>query len=171
MTTTYYTILPAEVRLDKRLLPYERLLFSEILALSNQKGYCYATNAYFSKLYGVSVVSVSTWISNLIKYGYISRDYDYKANTKMIERRKLYIKEDFMTYKRELNAPLKEDFKQGIKGDFKDNNINMNNINKNNIDKDYIYKSNIDQTRKGKKENTPRLRSRADFMRDLLESI
>ena len=37
-----------------------------------------------------------------------------------------------MTYKRRLKDPLKGDFKQGIKGDFKDNNINMNNINKNN---------------------------------------
>lgn len=37
-----------------------------------------------------------------------------------------------MTYKRRLKAPLKGDFKQGIKGDYKDNNINMNNINKNN---------------------------------------
>ena len=166
MNTTYYTILPAEIRFDKRLLPYERLLFSDILALSNKKGYCYATNAYFAKIYGVSVVSVSTWISNLIKYGYISRSYEYKANTKMIERRKLYIKEDFMTYKSGLNDPLKADFKQGIKGDFKDNNINMNNINKNNI-----YKSNIDQTRGEKKEKTHRLRSRADYMMELLESI
>ena len=166
MNTTYYTILPAEIRFDKRLLPYERLLFSDILALSNKKGYCYATNAYFAKVYGVSVVSVSTWISNLIKYGYISRSYEYRANTKKIERRRLYIKEDFMTYKSELKDPLKADFKQGIKGDFKDNNINMNNINKNNI-----YKSNIDQNRGEKKEKTPRLRSRADYMMELLESI
>ena len=171
MTATYYTILPAEVRLDKRLLPYERLLFSEILALSNKKGYCYATNAYFAKIYEVSVVSVSTWISNLIKYGYISRHYEYKANTKLIERRKLYIKDDFMTYKRGLKDPLKGDFKQGIKGDFIDNNINMNNINKNNINDDNIHKSNMDQTSRGKKEKNPRLKSRAEYLKDLLESI
>ena len=160
MTATYYTILPAEIRLDKRLLPYERLIFSDILALSNTKGYCYATNRYFAKIYSVSVVSVSTWISNLIKYGYISRIYDYKANTKMIERRRLYIKEDFITYKRKLKDPLKADFKQGIKGDFKDNNINMNNINKNNR-----------QTTKVKKDKQERLESKADYLMNLLESI
>ena len=92
MTVTYYTILPAEVRLDKRLVPFERIIFSDIFTLANKKGYCYATNAYFSKAYGVSTVSVSTWISNLVKYGYLSRVYEYKDNTKMIERRKLYIK-------------------------------------------------------------------------------
>lgn len=161
MISTYYTILPAEIRLDKRLLPYERLLFSDILTLSNKKGYCYAKNAYFAKIYGVSVVSVSTWISNLIKHGYISRSYEYKANTKMIERRKLYIKEDFMTYKSVLKAPLKGDFKPGIKGDFKDNNINMNNINKNNMD----------QTTIGEREKTYRLKNRADHLMDLIESI
>ena len=160
MTATYYTILPAEIRLDKRLLPYERLIFSDILAFSNTKGYCYATNRYFAKIYSVSVVSVSTWISNLIKYGYISRIYDYKANTKMIERRRLYIKEDFITYKRKLKDPLKADFKQGIKGDFKDNNINMNNINKNNR-----------QTTKVKKDKQERLESKADYLMNLLESI
>ncbi|WP_308653332.1 helix-turn-helix domain-containing protein [uncultured Anaerococcus sp.] len=110
MTVGYYTILPAEVRLDKRLLPFERILFSDILILANKNGYCFASNAYFAKTYGVSTVSVSTWISNLVKYGYLSRTYDYKDNTKKIERRRLY-----------------------VKADFKENNINMNNI-KNNID-------------------------------------
>ncbi len=155
MTATYYTILPAEIRLDKRLLPYKRLLFSDVLALSNQKGCCYATNAYFAKIYGVSVVSVSTWISNLIKYGYISRIYEYKANTKMIERRKLYIKEDFITYKSRLKDPLKADFKQGIKGDFKDNNINKN----------------ISHTTKRKNDGTHSLENKSDYLMNLLESI
>lgn len=171
MNTTYYTILPAEVRFDKRLLPYERLLFSDVLALSNKKGYCYATNAFFAKIYGVSTVSISTWISSLIKYGYISRVYEYKANTKMIERRKLYIKEDFMTYKRNLKDPLKGDFKQGIKGDFKDNNINMNNINKNNIYDNNVYKNNTDQKIKSEKEKPQGLRTKADYLMDLLKSI
>ena len=131
MTATYYTILPAEVRLDQRLLPFERLIFSDILTLANNKGYCYASNAYFAKTYHVSTVSISKWISNLVKYGYIRRTYDYKENTKKIERRRLYVKEDFMTYKMKLNDPHKADFKEGIKGDFKENNININNINKN----------------------------------------
>lgn len=97
MTVGYYTILPAEVRLDKRLLPFERILFSDIITLANKNGYCFASNAYFAKTYGVSTVSVSTWISNLVKYGYLSRTYDYKDNTKKIERRRLYVKADLMT--------------------------------------------------------------------------
>lgn len=158
MTATYYTILPAEVRLDKRLLPFERILFSDILSLANKKGYCFATNAYFAKTYGVSTVSISTWISSLVKYGYLRRVYDYKDNTKMIERRKLYIKPDFMTYKTSLGDPHQADFKQGIQGDFKDNNININNI-----------KDNTDYTRKidgGKSYRGPRVSDQLQAMLD-----
>lgn len=160
MTVTYYTILPAEVRLDKRLVPFERIIFSDIFTLANKKGYCYATNAYFSKTYGVSTVSVSTWISNLVKYGYLSRVYEYKDNTKMIERRKLYIKEDFMTYKSELNDPHKADFKQGIKASFKDNNINMNNI-----------KENIESTTKVDRETSPSGLRKSDYLKAMLDRI
>lgn len=160
MTVTYYTILPAEVRLDKRLVPFERIIFSDIFTLANKKGYCYATNAYFSKAYGVSTVSVSTWISNLVKYGYLSRVYEYKDNTKMIERRKLYIKEDFMTYKSELNDPHKADFKQGIKADFKDNNINMNN-----------KKENIESTTKVERETSPSGPRKSDYLKAMLDRI
>lgn len=160
MTVTYYTILPAEVRLDKRLVPFERIIFSDILTLANKKGYCYATNAYFSKTYGVSSVSVSTWISNLVKYGYLSRVYEYKNNTKMIERRKLYIKEDFMTYKSKLNDSHKADFKQGIKADFKDNNININNI-----------KENIESTIKVDREKSPRRPRKSDYLKAMLDRI
>lgn len=36
-----------------------------------------------------------------------------------------------MAYKTSLSAPHQADFKQGIQGDFKDNNININNIKNN----------------------------------------
>ena len=48
---SYYSIITADVRYDERLKPNEKLLYSEITALSNKYGYCTATNSYFSKLY------------------------------------------------------------------------------------------------------------------------
>jgi len=145
------------VRLDERLLPFERLIFSDILTLANNKGYCYASNAYFAKTYHVSIVSISKWISNLVKYGYIRRTYDYKENTKKIERRRLYVKADFMAYKSRLNDPHKGDFKEGIKGDFKENNININNINKN-----------IDTSTSKHMGKSPR---KSDYLEELLANI
>lgn len=76
----------------------------------------------------------------------------------MIERRKLYIKPDFMTYKTSLSDPHQADFKQGIQGDFKDNNININNI-----------KDNTDYMRKidgGKSYRGPRVSDQLQAMLD-----
>ena len=47
-TPNYFGILPANVRYDKRLKPMEKILYTEITALANKKGYCYATNSYFA---------------------------------------------------------------------------------------------------------------------------
>ena len=41
---SYYSIIPADVRYDNRLNANEKLLFSEISALTNVCGYCYAKN-------------------------------------------------------------------------------------------------------------------------------
>ena len=71
----YFAIMPASVRYDERLKPSEKILYAEITALINIKGYCYATNQYFSKLYGVHKNSISIWINNLIKCGYLKVKY------------------------------------------------------------------------------------------------
>ena len=59
MKRTYYAVIPAYVRYDKDLTPNAKLMFGELTALSNDKGYCYASNKYFSELYQVSTVSIS----------------------------------------------------------------------------------------------------------------
>ena len=158
---TYYTILPSEIRLDKRLSYFEKILYSDIITLANKKGYCYATNSYFAKVYQTSISTISKSISKLVEVGFIKRKYQYKANSKMIERRKLYIPENDTRSIKNLTAPLVENAKQGMVENSQDNNINMNNINKNSID----------QTPTDKKEKTYRLQSRADYLMDLVESI
>lgn len=130
----YYSILTANVRYDKRLKANEKLLFSEITALSNKYGYCTATNSYFSKLYEVSKTSISTWINNLKRCGYLEIETIYKENSKEIIQRKIYsltnpIKENLNRYSRKVSGGIKENLNTPIKENFKDNNININNIN------------------------------------------
>ena len=72
----YYSVIPADVRYDSSLKANEKLLYGEITALSNHKGYCFAENNYFAKLYGVKKGTVSGWISNLEDKGYIKKGYD-----------------------------------------------------------------------------------------------
>ena len=105
----YYAIISAEVRYDKDLTANAKLLYAEITALLNMNGECFATNKYFSNLYGKSIVTISKWISELVANGYISTYYTYKEGTKEIDRRYISI------------------LKGGIKENFKDNNTSINN--------------------------------------------
>jgi hypothetical protein len=85
----YYSIIPADVRYDKRLKPLARLLYGEITALCNEKGYCWASNSYFAELYEVSDITISRYISELKEYGYIKCVYDKTQEN--IDKRKIYI--------------------------------------------------------------------------------
>ena len=83
----FYGIMPADVRYDKNLKPMEKILYTEITALTNSKGYCFATNSYFAELYEVHKNTVGNWISNLEKQGYIKTILIYKNGTKEISFR------------------------------------------------------------------------------------
>lgn len=84
----YYAILPANVRYDKRLSANAKLLYCEISALANIKGFCYASNKYFSELFSVDVRSVQNWLNCLKDYGYITIDFD---NNKDLRTRKIFL--------------------------------------------------------------------------------
>lgn len=67
----YYTVLPSKVRYDRDLPPSAKILYSELAVLCAEQGYCWASNGYFARLYGVDKATVSRWISKLNKRGYI----------------------------------------------------------------------------------------------------
>lgn len=81
----YYAIIPAEVRYDADLPASAKLLYGEITSLANKNGYCFATNAYFSKLYNVSERQIVRLINALENKGYIS------MSTRESKNRKIYI--------------------------------------------------------------------------------
>lgn len=82
----YYAIIPATVRYSKELKANEKLLYGEITSLSNKNGYCYAQNRYFANLYGVSIETVSRWLSNLQKCGFIQIEIKRNENKEVIAR-------------------------------------------------------------------------------------
>jgi hypothetical protein len=76
MEKSYYAIIPASVRYDKKLTPNSKLLYGEITALCNEKGYCWANNTYFSTLYKVSNRTITNWINELKGAGHIIVNYE-----------------------------------------------------------------------------------------------
>ena len=91
---TYYAIIPANVRYNKKLSPNEKLLYGELTCLTHQDGYCFATNSYFARLYGVTVRTVQGWFKALEQCGYINIRYDrdsYESCT-----RKIYINANYV---------------------------------------------------------------------------
>jgi DNA-binding transcriptional ArsR family regulator len=102
----YYAIIPAHIRYDKRITPNAKLLYGELTALSNEKGYCWAGNQYFSDLYEVSKQSISSWIGQLRDSGYIAVQLEYKEGTKEILNRYIRILDD--PIQNILNTPPKK---------------------------------------------------------------
>lgn len=67
----YYAVLSANIRYNKELTLFEKMLYGEITALTNSKGYCFAKNKYFADLYERSSRQISRAFSNLEKNGFI----------------------------------------------------------------------------------------------------
>lgn len=114
---SYFAVLPANVRYDNRLKLLSRILYAEITALCNEKGFCWARNKYFADLYGVSTKTISTCISQLKECGYIDIEMIYKEGSKEIVNR----------YLRICNEGIEKIFHTPMEENVKENNININN--------------------------------------------
>jgi len=132
----YYAVLPANVRYDKNITPNAKLLYAEITALCNDKGYCWAGNAYFAELYGVTKTSISNWISSLQKNGYIDVQLIYKENSKEIQSRHISIANN-IPIQNNLNTYTKN-IVGGIQKNFTDNTKIINTKKDEIISKDII---------------------------------
>lgn len=136
---SYYAIIPANVRYDKSITPNAKLLYGEITALCNEKGYCWASNNYFADLYEVTPQAISKWINQLAKKGYITLDYERAG--KEITQRNIYI----ATYQQIIKEVSTKDdgginkrlkgYQQKIKENTTVNNTSNNTYNKETQDK------------------------------------
>ncbi|ANK63396.1 hypothetical protein AYR56_05195 [Loigolactobacillus backii] len=121
---SYYAIIPANVRYDKDLPANAKLLYGEITALCNKKGYCWASNKYFADLYGIKEGSVSRLISKLAKKGYLNIKLVYKENSKEIDKRAITISTTPINNKEHTPTQKSEDPMHNI---VKENTTSINN--------------------------------------------
>ena len=91
MKPNYYAVLTSEIRYNQNLTPNAKLLYAEITALINMNGVCFASNSYFANLYGKSKTTVSKWVSELVKEGFVEVKLTYKEGSKQIDNRYITI--------------------------------------------------------------------------------
>lgn len=67
------------------------LLFTLLLSNSSQKGYAFGSNKYYANKLKCSTRTISNLIKNLANKGYITIEHPKSF------RRKIYVREDFLT--------------------------------------------------------------------------
>lgn len=87
----YYSIIPASVRYNDNLSANAKLLYGEITALANARGFCWASNSYFANLYRVSIESVKRWMRQLKESGYIRVEIETRGSN---TERHIYVLDD-----------------------------------------------------------------------------
>jgi len=68
---SYWAVLPAAVRYDPAITAGAKLLYAEISSLTGSRGFCYASNAYFAGLYGITERTLQRHLKALESGGYI----------------------------------------------------------------------------------------------------
>lgn len=121
----YWAVLPASVRYDAELRPNAKLLYAEITALANAKGYCFASNDYLATLFGIAKRTVSDLISTLEARGYIKIDVQRNEANAVTERR-IYIDRPYID---DADTPIAQNGYTPIaKNGYQNNTSNLNNI-------------------------------------------
>lgn len=124
---SYYAVLPASVRYDKRLRPAARLLYAEITALCNKSGYCTAGNSYFCDIYETTDRSVRGWIQQLVDCEYIQSQI-IRDDAGEVQERRIFIISDptenfFRTSGKISPDPMEKNFRNNNRKNITSNNI------------------------------------------------
>lgn len=133
-----YLLLPVLAVDDDRISDGEVLLLAEIMALANNTGYCYASNAYLMKKRRISLSTLTSRLGNLKKHGYIKVEL-IKDDKGCVKERRIYpYCLDFTPYTerpgevcRESGIGYAENLATPMPKSRQENNINSNNISKN----------------------------------------
>jgi len=122
---SYFSVIPAKVRYNPNLSFFEIVLFSELVSLSNYRGFTWASNAYFAALYKKAPETISRSISKMEKLKLLKVDIDKSAGNKRI----IYvlippIDININSVDENNNTPIDEKVNPPIDGNVKHNNSN-----------------------------------------------
>ena len=90
-TPSYTAYIPSKVRYDRELKPNAKLLYAEINALADYKGYCWATNEYLAKLLDISKRTVQELVSALAEKGFVEVEVVRDERTNEVVERRIWV--------------------------------------------------------------------------------
>ena len=90
----YWAVLPAAVRYHPDLPASAKLLYAEISSLTDARGYCFASNGYFMKIYGLSMRTITRLLQALEDAGLVRIEDDQGGKS----LRKIYAGINPMSY-------------------------------------------------------------------------
>ena len=129
------------VRYNNNLTWFEKVLFSEITALTNVSGFCFAKNSYFEFVFNVSISTIQRALKKLESENLIKVDILRSENNE-VEQRKIYIMIDNTPpLKNDGTPPLKNDGTPPLKNDGYNNTRKSNKTRYNYIDNNNKNKS------------------------------
>ena len=85
----YWAVIPAVIRYDDQIPPNAKILYAEISSLIGAEGYCWATDDYFSQVFGFAPRTVRNLMASLKKAGYISVEEE-RGDHNVLLRRRVY---------------------------------------------------------------------------------
>lgn len=147
--SSYFLMLRYDVLVDNRLSDFQKLLYAAVTGLCRKNGYCWASNAYFEKLFSKSKSQVNAGITKLVELGYLKREFVYKKKqekdgtitvTKQISYRKLYV---IVNPCKDTGIPENQDTGIPENQDQIDNPI-IDNPTSNNLSKDILLEDNTE---------------------------
>jgi hypothetical protein len=126
----YYSIITADVRYSKDLSCFEKLLYSDITALTNKNGYCNASNKYFAKVFNKTVRSITQAISNLVKHEFLESVLIKDDSNVIIERKLYLVSKIAIPVVKNCDRGIEKNCGRGIEKNYQYNNTSsINNIN------------------------------------------
>lgn len=147
--SSFFLILRYDILTDTRLTDFQKLLYAAITGLCRKNGYCWASNAYFEKLFNKGHSQVGAGISKLVELGYLKREISYKKKkdkdgniieTRQVSYRKLYV---IINPNQEAGILKNQDTGIPENQDQIDNPL-IDNITSNNLSKDILLEDNTE---------------------------
>lgn len=83
MKKSWYAVITADILYSKNLTTRQKLLYAVVGNLSNEKGYCFASNAHFSRMMNCSIRAIQRDLNVLEKAGIIGRVMKLDNNGKV----------------------------------------------------------------------------------------